>query len=53
MLIPQKATLSIRMSADGYSEAAQGHWGKKGRMERGSKMFGTIKHLVCQLVVER
>jgi hypothetical protein len=41
------------MLADEYSEAVQGHCGKKGRMERGSKMFGTINHLACQLVEGR
>jgi len=32
-------------SAGGYCEAAERHWGKKGRLERGSKVLGTINHL--------
>jgi len=31
-----------KMSAGGCCEAAERHWGKKGRLERGSKMLGTI-----------
>jgi len=40
------------MLAGGYCEAAQGHLGKKGRLERGSKMLGTINQLARQGVGE-
>jgi len=35
----------VMASAGGYCEAAERHWGKKGRLERGSKVLGTINHL--------
>ena len=41
------------MSAGGCCEAAQGHWGKKGRLDRGSKMLDTINHLAHQRVEGR
>jgi hypothetical protein len=37
-----------KMLAGGYCEAAQRHWGKKGRLERGSKMLGNTNHLAGQ-----
>jgi hypothetical protein len=40
------------MLAGGYCEAAQGHLGKKGRLERGSKMLGSTNPLACQGVGE-
>ena len=41
------------MLAGGHCEAAQGHLGRKGRLERGRKMFGAINHLARQGVEER
>jgi hypothetical protein len=41
------------MAAGGYCVEAQAQWGKKGRLERGSKMLCTINDVARQGVNER